>query len=100
MFDDQPEVSAEVKQLLNRVIKKQIAPLKVARIHTYGRDDGWEGGPTLEVEVEYVGKREDFDVELYGGIWSALLPKLEELGEKRWPIITFLSIEDVKDAVA
>ncbi len=100
MYDDQPEVSGDVMRLLRRVIRKEIAPLKVARIRAYGMDDGWEGGPTLEVEVEYVGKCGDFDVKLYGGIWSALFPKLEKLGEKRWPIIRFSPTVDEEDTVA
>lgn len=48
MFEDHPKVSPEVIRLLKRVIKRQMAPLKILRINVDGRDDGWVGAQPFE----------------------------------------------------
>lgn len=100
MFGDQPEVSPEVLRVFERVIRKQMAPLKISHIHAQARDDGWGSEPIIRVTVVFIGEANDVDTKKYGGLWPVLLPKLEKLGEPRWPIITFTSVRDLQDAAA
>lgn len=75
-------------------------PLKILDVHAQGRDDGWEGGPVVWVEVKLEHGIGPVDPIKYGSIWPVILPKLHEMGETRFPSINFVRAERDDNAVA
>ncbi len=100
MYETYPELSEEVKELLTTEITQHMLPMKVVQVHAEARDDGWEGGPVVWIEVELEKGSGLVDPETYGSLLVMLPPKLGELGETRFPSVRFFRPEDKYHAVA
>lgn len=100
MYETYPELSEEVKEFLTTEITQHMLPKKVVQVHAVARDDGWEGGPVVWIEVELEKGTGLVDPETYGTLLMMLPDKLRELGETRWPSVQFFRTKDEDHAVA
>lgn len=93
------EVSAKLMNSLKRVLRKHLAPTKVADVKVEGTVD-WEGEPLLTVYVflrQQVGRFELPHSERYFAMWKHVHSTLERAGDARRPLLRFLSEEDMSN---
>ena len=83
----------KVSDVIRRTISAELAPLKVIYLDV-SEFVGAEGDDYLNVEVAYDGDFPELDIDNVASMIRVLRPKLYEIGEKSFPLISYSSKAD------
>ncbi|WP_131196831.1 hypothetical protein [Lichenihabitans psoromatis] len=89
MNDDQ------IQSVVDEVIRDRLQPVQIVSVHTV-RDEDFEGDDIIRVTVVVDSPASAFDPARLSSLVRFLRPRLAEISEKSFPLISFMSKAEAK----
>ena len=89
-------VADDVQSVIEDVIRERLEAVKIVSVHAV-RDDDLDGDEVLRVTVVVDSPASAFDPKRLSSLVRYLRPKLAELDEGAFPLVSFMSEADAKE---
>lgn len=85
----------DIERVVNEVIADRFAGSRIVSVDVQPDCDA-DGDPILRVRVVYDPDAGKLDVGRMSGLLRHLLSRLDELGESKFPVVSFISEQDAR----
>ena len=92
-------INEDDHKAVRKVVQKQLAPAKIVGLTEEEANDH-EGDPILRIEVVFDAPGDLLDPNKVLGLGRHLRKRLHELGTDRFPIVSYMTPDEVSDAAA
>lgn len=84
---------AKIQQIVRETLEEKFPKLKIARIGVSEHTDD-DGDAIIEIQVVFEGGEKDFDPAQLRELPRLIMPKLEKMDERGFPLFSFISKSD------
>lgn len=84
----------EIERVVTETISRDFENVRIVSVRV--RPDEDSNGDLLRIDVVFEGRPKDIDARKLSGIVRKLRPRLTELGEVAFPLLSFISKAEVK----
>jgi hypothetical protein len=81
-------------EVVEKELARDFANLKIIEVKVRG-DVDFDNEEVLRVDVVFEGEKKDVDASVLSGVVRHVRPKLTEIGEKAFPLFSFISNRDL-----
>lgn len=87
----------KIKAVIEQTLAADFNAVKITKIKVH-KDVDLDGDDVLRVDVVFEGAPKDLDVRKLSSVVRHIRPKLSEIGELAFPVLSFISNEEVGHA--
>lgn len=88
---------ADTRRIIRKTLEDQFCGMEIVSV-AVTEDQDVDGEPVLHVTVVHDTDREELNPSLLSGVLRHLRPALSEHGERRFPVMSFVAVEDRAEA--